>query len=91
QEYISELRKLRSTAIINALAVLQHQFKATQLNQEIEKLKQDRRVQELKMSQRSQLTLFSFLLLLLVVVTGIALYRRGAEKRAKQQLTEQVT
>ncbi|MBQ4799985.1 tetratricopeptide repeat protein [Pseudoalteromonas sp. MMG006] len=90
QKYISEQRKLRSTSIINALAVLQHQFKATQLNQEIEKLKQDRKVQELKMSQRSQLTLFIFLLLLLVVVTGIALSRRGAEKRAKQHLTEQV-
>ena len=90
QKYISEQRKLRSTSIINALAVLQHQFKATQLNQEIEKLKQDRKVQELKMSQRSQLTLFIFLVLFLAVVTGIALSRRGAEKRAKQHLTEQV-
>ena len=42
------------------------------------------------MSQRSQLTVFIFVLLFLVIVTGTALYRRGAEKRAKQLLKEQV-
>ena len=88
--FIIEQRKLRSESIVNALAVLQHQFKAKQLNQEIERLKQDRRVQELRMDQRSQLTIFIFLLLFLVVVTGIALYRRGSEKRAKQRLAHQV-
>ncbi|WP_166113986.1 ATP-binding protein [Pseudoalteromonas sp. Z9A5] len=90
EQFISELRNLRSESIINALAVLQKQFKATQLNQEIEQLKQDRRVQKLKMTQRSQLTLFIFVLFILVIVTGVALYRRGAEKRAKQRLAEQV-
>ncbi|ATG79022.1 tetratricopeptide repeat-containing hybrid sensor histidine kinase/response regulator [Pseudoalteromonas sp. 1_2015MBL_MicDiv] len=90
EKFIGELRLLRSDSIINALAALQDQFKATQLNQEIKQLKQDRKVQELKMAQRSQLTLFVFVLLFLVVVTGVALYRRGAEKRAKHHLAEQV-
>jgi signal transduction histidine kinase/FixJ family two-component response regulator len=90
EQFISEQRKLRSESIVKALAVLEKQFKATQLNQEIKQLKQDRKVQSLKMTQRSQLTLFIFLLLFLAVVTSIALYRRSAEKRAKQQLTEQV-
>lgn len=90
EKFISEQRKLRSESIVKALAVLEKQFKATQLNQEIKQLKQDRRVQELKMNQRSQLTVFIFVLLFLVVVTGVALYRRGLEKRAKQYLAEQV-
>ncbi|MGJ8675604.1 MAG: ATP-binding protein, partial [Pseudoalteromonas sp.] len=90
EKFIGELRLLRSDSIINALAALQDQFKATQLNQEIKQLKQERKVQELKMAQRSQLTLFVFVLLFLVVVTGVALYRRGAEKRAKHHLAEQV-
>ncbi|MBB1387316.1 tetratricopeptide repeat protein [Pseudoalteromonas sp. SG45-5] len=90
ERYKIEQRKLRSESIIQALAVLEKQFKATQLNQEIKELKQDRKVQELKMNQRSQLTIFIFVLLFLVVVTGVALYRRGSEKRAKQYLAEQV-
>ncbi|TMO08848.1 ATP-binding protein [Pseudoalteromonas sp. S558] len=90
ERYKIEQRKLRSESIIQALAVLEKQFKATQLNQEIKELKQDRKVQELKMNQRSQLTVFIFVLLFLVVVTGVALYRRGSEKRAKQYLAEQV-
>ena len=90
EKYNNELRKLRSDSIVKALAVLERQFKATQLNQEIKELKQDRKLQELKMHQRSQLTVFIFVLLFLVIVTGVALYRRGAEKRAKQYLAEQV-
>ncbi|GAA58819.1 hypothetical protein P20652_0676 [Pseudoalteromonas sp. BSi20652] len=90
EKYNNELRKLRSDSIVKALAVLEKQFKATQLNQEIKELKQDRKLQELKMHQRSQLTVFIFVLLFLVIVTGVALYRRGAEKRAKQYLAEQV-
>ena len=90
EKYNNELRKLRSDSIVKALAVLEKQFKATQLNQEIKELKQDRKLQELKMKQRSQLTVFIFVLLFLVIVTGVALYRRGAEKRAKQYLAEQV-
>lgn len=90
EEFIGKQRKLRSESIINALAVLQNQFKATQLTQEIKQLKQDSKVQELKMTQRTQLALFLSLLLFLVIVTSLALYRRGAEKRAKHKLAEQV-
>ncbi len=90
EKFVAEQRGINSETITSALAVLQNQFKATQLNQEIQKLKQERKVQKLKMSQRSQLTIFIFVLLFLVIVTGTALYRRGAEKRAKQLLKEQV-
>ncbi|MCK8108572.1 ATP-binding protein [Pseudoalteromonas sp. 2CM41L] len=90
EKFVAEQRGINSETITSALAVLQNQFKATQLNQEIQKLKQERKVQKLKMSQRSQLTVFIFVLLFLVIVTGTALYRRGAEKRAKQLLKEQV-
>ena len=90
EKFVNEQRKLRSDSIIKALAVIEKQFQATQLNQEIEQLKQERKVQELKMEQRSQLTVFIFVLLCLVIVTAVALYRRGAEKRAKQYLAEQV-
>ncbi|WP_338365177.1 ATP-binding protein [uncultured Pseudoalteromonas sp.] len=90
EKFVAEQRGINSETITSALAVLQNQFKATQLNQEIQKLKQERKVQKLKMSQRSQLTVFIFVLLFLVIVTGTALYRRGAEKRAKHLLKEQV-
>ena len=90
EKFVAKQRGINSETITSALAVLQNQFKATQLNQEIQKLKQERKVQKLKMSQRSQLTVFIFVLLFLVIVTGTALYRRGAEKRAKQLLKEQV-
>ena len=62
-ENARQLFFLNSETITSALAVLQNQFKATQLNQEIQKLKQERKVQKLKMSQRSQLTAFIFVLL----------------------------
>lgn len=90
EKFIAEQRNQSSQTIVNALAVLQNQFKATQLNQEIQQLKQEQKVQKLKMSQRSQLTVFIFVLLFLVIVTGTALYRRSAEKRAKHLLKEQV-
>jgi signal transduction histidine kinase/DNA-binding response OmpR family regulator len=90
KRFEDEQKRLRSEETTKALALLQNEFKATQLHQEIEQLKQDQRVQSLKMTQRSQLTTLIFLLFILVVVSGIAIYRRNTEKHAKHQLAEQV-
>ncbi|MBQ4834121.1 tetratricopeptide repeat protein [Pseudoalteromonas sp. MMG010] len=90
KHFADEQKRLRSQAIVKGLALLQNEFKATQLNQEIEQLKQERQVQSLKMSQRNQSTVFVFLVLILLGTLGVAIYRRNSEKRAKQQLAEQV-
>ncbi|WP_404341519.1 tetratricopeptide repeat protein [Pseudoalteromonas mariniglutinosa] len=89
-EYIRMQRTQTSEKQLKALSVLQSQMQASQLNQEINELKQQSRLQEVEMSKQSQLSMMLLIVFLLLAITGVALYRRHVEKHAKLQLSEKV-
>lgn len=90
QKFVDYQRSLTSEEILKALNVFQSQSEANRLNQEIQQLKQERNLQELQIEKRSQFTILLAIVALLVLMCGIAIYRRAVEKRAKIQLAEQV-
>ncbi len=90
QKFVDYQRTLTSEEILKALNVFHSQSEATRLNQEIKQLKQDRNLQELQIEKRSQFTILLAIVVVLVLICGIAIYRRAVEKKAKVQLAEQV-
>ncbi|MCQ8879593.1 ATP-binding protein [Pseudoalteromonas shioyasakiensis] len=90
QQFLEHQRSMTSEEVVKALNVFQSQFEANRLNQEIQKLKQERNLQTLQIAKRSQLTILLAIVVVLILICGIAIYRRAVEKKAKVQLAEQV-
>ncbi len=90
QQFIDYQRSMTSEEIVKALNVFQSQSEANRLNQEIQQLKQERSLQQLQIAKRSQFTILLAIVVVLILICGIAIYRRAIEKRAKIQLSEQV-
>lgn len=90
QQFEDYQRSMTSEEVMKALSAFQSQFQSNQLNQEINQLKQERSLQELKIAKRSQLTILLSIVAILILITVIAIYRRRIESNAKLQLTEQV-
>lgn len=90
QQFLEHQRSMTSEEVVKALNVFQSQFEANRLNQEIQKLKQDRNLQTLQIAKRSQLTILLAIVVVLILICGITIYRRAMERRAKIQLSAQV-
>lgn len=85
--FVRKMNASKNEQLLKSLGKLQSQIQASQLNQEIVDLKQHQHVQELEMSKQRQLTIMLFILFVMIVVTGITIYRRKIEKEAKEQLS----
>ena len=86
-EFVRSFKSEQSIRLLKSMSELQSQIQASQLSQEIVELKQLQHVQELEMSKQRQLGIMLFILFVMIVVTGITIYRRSIEKGAKEQLS----
>lgn len=86
-QFVRDTNTAKNEKLLKSLGELQSQIQASQLNQEILDLKQQQSVQELEMSKQRQLAIMLFILFIMLVVTGVTVYRRSIEKRAKEQLS----
>lgn len=86
-KFVRSFNSVQNAKLLKSMGELQSQIQATQLNQEIIELKQRQQVQDLEMSKQRQLGIMLFILFVMLVVTGITVYRRSIEKGAKEQLS----
>lgn len=86
-QFVRTLKAANNERLLRSLGELHSRINASQLTQEIIDLKQKQRVQELEMSKQRQLAIMLFILFIMLVVTGITIYRRMIEKGAKEQLS----
>ncbi len=86
-KFVGTFKSEQNAKLLKSMGELQSQIQASQLNQEIVELKQRQQVQALEMSKQRQLGIMLFILFVMLVVTGITIYRRSVEKSAKEQLS----
>lgn len=83
-------KKQMSEQISQGLNEFQAQFESEQLSLEVEKLKQQRVLDDLEAKQRNLMLTMSSGIFILLLITGFALYRRAVEKKSKIELKQKV-
>ncbi|WP_171040945.1 ATP-binding protein [Pseudoalteromonas phenolica] len=83
-------RELLNDQVYARLNEYQSKIEATELNREIELLKQQQAVQALQIEQREQLTWLIVLLLITGTVAVVSMYRKRMERAANIELSQQV-
>ncbi len=88
--YQALIEKLHDDEIGTSLNAFQAKFEATQLQQQVEKLKQARKLQDLEMASERQQTVLIGLGALVLFLTGFLIYRRRVEQATQLKLEAEV-